>query len=62
MSDDRDDLCGQEPNEALEDFERLTDILFQRVVEFAEEEELSDEELSPLLLRLALSSRMHGHP
>jgi hypothetical protein len=55
MSDDRDDLFGEEPEE---DFERLTDVLYQRVIEFAEEEEVSDEWLSPLLLRLALSSRM----
>jgi hypothetical protein len=58
MSDDGDDLFGEEPDEALTDFDRLTELLHQRVVEFAEEEDVTDEWLSALLLRLALSSRM----
>ena len=45
-------------DEAVDDFDRLTEILFQRVVEFAEEEEIDDEVLSPLLLRLSLTTRM----
>jgi len=58
MTDDKDDLFGEDGNEALDEFDRLTEILSERVFEFAEEEELGDEQLSPLLLRLALSSRM----
>jgi len=58
MPDDQDDLFGEDADEALDDFDRLTEILFQRVVEFAAEEEVGDELLSPLLLRLALTSRM----
>jgi len=58
MPDDKDDLFGEDADEALADFDRLTEMLFQRVVEFAEEEEVADELLSPLLLRLALTSRM----
>lgn len=58
MTDDKDDLFGEDQNDALDEFDRLTEILSERVFEFAEEEELDDEQLSPLLLRLALSSRM----
>ena len=61
MPDDKDDLFGEEGNEAAEDFDRLTDILFQRVAEFAEEEGVADELLSPLLLRLSLTSRMMAY-
>jgi hypothetical protein len=56
--DDDDDPFGEDENEAAEDFDRLTDILFQRVAEFAEDEEVADEILSMLLLRLSLTTRM----
>jgi hypothetical protein len=58
MSDEREDLFGEEGKEALDDFDRLTELLFQHVLEFAEEEEVGDEMLSPLLLRLSITSRM----
>jgi hypothetical protein len=58
MPDDDDDLFGEDENEAAEDFERLTDVLFQRVAEFAEDEDVSDEALSQMLLRLSLTVRM----
>ena len=59
MSDNNDDdLFGDDENEAADDFDRLTDILFQRVAEFAEDEEVADEILPPLLLRLSLTTRM----
>ena len=58
MPDDQDDLFGEDGDEELEDFDRLTEILFERIVEFAEEEDVADELLSPLLLRLSLTSRM----
>jgi len=58
MPDDKDDLFGEDADETLADFDRLTEMLYQRVIEFAEEEELPDELLSPLLLRLAVTSRM----
>jgi hypothetical protein len=58
MPDHQDDLFGEDGDEELEDFDRLTEILYQRVLEFAEDEEVDDELLSPLLLRLALTSRM----
>jgi hypothetical protein len=58
MPDDKDDLFDEDANEAIADFDRLTDLLFQRVDEFAEEEDVADELLAPLLLRLALTMRM----
>ena len=58
MTDDKDDLFGEGTDEALDEFDRLTEILSQRVFEFAEEEDVDDEALSPLLFRLALSARM----
>jgi hypothetical protein len=58
MPDEKDDLFGEDADEALHDFDRLTEILLQRVMEFAEEEEIDEELLSPLLLRLSLTTRM----
>jgi hypothetical protein len=58
MPDDKDDLFGEDENEAIDDFDRLTEILVQRIGEFAEEEDVADEVLAPLLLRLALTMRM----
>ena len=58
MSDEKDDVFGEDGDEAFHDFDRLTEMLFQRVVEFAEEEDVADELLSPLLLRLSLTTRM----
>jgi hypothetical protein len=37
MPDDKDDLFGEDGDEAIDDFDRLTELLFQRVSEFAEE-------------------------
>lgn len=55
-----DDLFGEDEDgdEAVDDFNRLTDILFQRINEFAEEEDVADELLPLLLLRLSLTMRM----
>ncbi len=58
MSDHSDDdLPGEGENEAFDDFNRLTDLLFQRVSEFADDEDVDDELLPLLLLRLALTTR-----
>jgi hypothetical protein len=58
MPDDQDDLFGEDGNEAVDEFDRLTEILNRRVLEFADEEEIDEEMLWPLLLRLTLSTRM----
>lgn len=58
MPEDTDDVFDEHEDEAIADFDRLTDLLFQRVSDFAEDEEVADELLSPLLFRLALTMRM----
>ena len=58
MPDDQDDLFGEDGNEAVDEFDRLTEILNRRVLEFADEEEIDEKMLWPLLLRLTLSTRM----
>jgi hypothetical protein len=57
---DHDDLFDDDGQEALAEFDRLTQLLSQHVVKFAEDEDISDEMLSPLLLRIAITSRMVG--
>jgi len=58
MPDDNDDLFDEDEDEAADDFNRLGDVLFQRITKFAEEEDVDDEILPLLLLRLALTMRM----
>src|SRR5580692_9769977 len=61
MPDENDDLFGEDGNEAVDDFNRLTDLLFQRVSEFADEENVPDDILPLLLLRLSVTLRMTGY-
>src|ERR1700682_4649786 len=61
MPDDEDDLFGKDGDEAIADFDRLTEILLQRIVEFAEQEDVADDMLSLLLLRHALTMRMAAY-
>ena len=58
MPDETDDLFGEDEDEAVDDFNRLTDVLFERVAQFAEDEDVADEMLPLLLLRIALTMRM----
>jgi hypothetical protein len=58
MPDDKDDLFGEGEDEAVADFNRLTDLLFERVSEFADEEDVADDILPLLLLRLSATMRM----
>ena len=58
MPDNQDDLFGEDGDEELADFDRLTDMLFRRVADFADEEEVPDGMLSPLLFRVAVTMRM----
>jgi hypothetical protein len=61
MPDENDDLFGEDSDEAVEDFNRLTDLLFQRVSEFADDEEVPDDILPLLLLRLSATTRMMAY-
>jgi hypothetical protein len=58
MPEGQDELFNEDGDEALDDFDRLTQMLSQHILEFAEEEEITDDMLSALLLRLSLTSRM----
>ena len=57
MSDDHEKLFDEDGNDIRDDFDRLTHLLFERVSELAEEEEIDDELLSLLLFRLSLMMR-----
>jgi hypothetical protein len=61
MSDDQEDLFDENGNDRLDNFDRLTHSLFERVSEFAEDEEIDDELLSMLLFRLSLTTRMMAY-
>ena len=61
MPDENDDLFSEDGDEALHDLNRLTDILFQRVSEFAEEEDVADDILPLLLLRLSATMRVMAY-
>src|ERR1700689_5526914 len=58
--DENDDLFDEDGNKALEDFNRLTDLLFQRVSEFADGEDVKDDIFRLLLLRLSVTMPMTG--
>ncbi len=60
LPDENDDLFDEDGNEAVEDFNRLTDLLFQRVSEFADEEDVADDILPLLLLRLSATNAHDG--
>jgi hypothetical protein len=61
MPDENDDLFGEDGVESVEEFNRLTDLLFQRVSEFADEEDVADDILPLLLLRLSATTRMMAY-
>ena len=61
MTDDNDDIFEQDAEEAADEFDSLTNRLYQRVVEFAEDEDVADQVLPLLLLRLAMSTRVMNY-
>jgi hypothetical protein len=61
MPGENDDLFGEDGDDAVEDFHRLTDLLFKRVSEFADEEDVSDDILPLLLLQLSVTTRMMAY-
>ena len=60
MPDDN-DLSEEDGQQALDEFDRLTQSLSQHVLKFADDEDIPDEILSALLLRIAMTSRMVGY-
>jgi hypothetical protein len=61
MPDENDDLFGEDADEAVNDFNRLVELLFQRVSEFADEEDVADDILPLLLLQLSVTMRMMAY-
>jgi hypothetical protein len=61
MPDDKDDLFSEDGDEEVADFDRLTDLLFQCVSKFADEEDVADDILPLLLLRLSATTRMMAY-
>src|ERR1700761_1095039 len=59
MADNDEDQFGE--NEELGEFDELSDLLFERVSEFADDEDVPDEMLPLLLLRLSLTTRMMAY-
>ena len=60
MPDDN-DLSDEDGQEARDEFDRLSQLLSQHLVEFAEDQDVSDEMLAVLLVRIAITSRMVGY-
>jgi hypothetical protein len=59
MTQREDDLFGDEPDrEAVDEFERMRELLHARISEFADEHDVPDGMLSALLLDLAVTARM----
>ncbi|MEO8320271.1 MAG: hypothetical protein ABI561_18320 [Bradyrhizobium sp.] len=58
MSGGDDDLFSGDEGEAVSEFDRLTDLLFYHISDFADDEDIPDELLPLLLLRLSLTTRM----
>jgi hypothetical protein len=60
MPDDN-DLFDEDGRETRDEFDRLTQLLSQHLVKFAEDQDIPDEMLAVLLLRIAIASRMVGY-
>jgi hypothetical protein len=61
MADDNEELFGDDEDQAVDDFNRLSDLLFLRISEFSEQEDVADELLPLMLLRLAVTMRMMNY-
>jgi hypothetical protein len=61
MSGNDDDFFKGDEGEAVSEFERLIDLLFQHVSEFADDQEVPDELLPLLLLQLSMTTRMMAY-
>src|SRR6202011_5568034 len=57
MSDTDDDFFGDDGAYGVDEFNRLSKILFGRVADFADEEDVDDQVIPALLLQLAVTMR-----
>src|SRR3954469_8411741 len=55
---DHDDLFGADGDDTGDDFSRLSDLLLARVGAFADEEDVPDEMLPPMLMHLSVTLQM----
>jgi hypothetical protein len=58
MSEENEDLFDEDTEQAVEEFNRLSTVLYERVTEFAADEDVADDMLPLLLLQLSLKLRM----
>lgn len=61
MPDENDDLPGRDEDDAAAEFDELTELLFEHVSEFAEDEDVPDGMLTMLLLRLSMNMRVASY-
>ena len=61
MSDDQENLFDEDGNDIRNEIDQLAHSLFERVSEFAEDEDIDDDLLSMLLFRLSLTTRMMAY-
>jgi len=61
MPDSDDDVLGENDQNDVGEFDRLTDLLFEQISDFADDEDVPDALLPMLLLRLSLSTRMMAY-
>jgi hypothetical protein len=54
MSEENDDFFDEGEDQAVEEFNHLSTVLYERVSEFAEDEDVADDMLPLLLLQLSL--------
>ena len=57
-----DDLFDGDDAEAIDEFGQLSQMLLERVSEFAEEEDINDEALPLMLLNVAVTLRATAYP
>src|SRR5436309_1008716 len=61
MADKADDLFGKDEAEQFAHFDRLMEALLDRVIEFADEEGVTNDELPLLLIRTSLTTTMMNY-
>jgi hypothetical protein len=61
MADSEDDLFGEDENREASELEELTNQLFEVVSEFADDQDIPDEILPMMLLRLSVTTRMMAY-
>jgi hypothetical protein len=61
MRNRNEELFDEQEDAEADELDRLTDLLFLRISDFADEEEVGDDVLGLLLLRLTVTTRMMSY-